>query len=217
MEGVLDSSSLQVECFADLSFYILADGNTSISSSFAMTLWQIWKERNAMVWTGTHKPASTAVHEAATLLGEWSTACKVRFVRPSLPHAVRPSSYWHAPPTDFLKINIDATFFPNLSNMGIGMVHKDEGGNHVMGKTVFRAVSVAVYVGEALGFFEVLSWCKELDLEKVEVEGDARLWWMSFLHPTLLTRFSEITWQPTDIFLILILFLMLSLLEGKPI
>lgn len=59
--------------------------------------------------------------------------------------------------------------------MGVGMVIRDEGGNHILGRTLLVAASAGVTEGEALGFFEALSWIKDLGLEKVVIEGDAKV------------------------------------------
>ncbi|KAL8468808.1 hypothetical protein ACS0TY_031851 [Phlomoides rotata] len=46
--------------------------------------------------------------------------------------------------------------------MGVGMVLRNEFGNFVMGRILIFHVCVDVKVGEAIGFFEALSWAKSL-------------------------------------------------------
>ncbi|KAL8532262.1 hypothetical protein ACS0TY_008749 [Phlomoides rotata] len=60
--------------------------------------------------------------------------------------------------------------------MGVGMVLRDEFGSFTMGwRTLLFAGCVEVKIGEAIGFFEALSWAKSLNLDKVEVEGDVKV------------------------------------------
>ncbi|KAL8488536.1 hypothetical protein ACS0TY_024713 [Phlomoides rotata] len=55
------------------------------------------------------------------------------------------------------------------------MVLRDEIGDFIMGCTLIFEGYVEVKVGEAMGFFEVLSWAKSMNLEKVVIEGDAKV------------------------------------------
>ncbi|KAL8509320.1 hypothetical protein ACS0TY_016502 [Phlomoides rotata] len=58
---------------------------------------------------------------------------------------------WHRPCMEFIKLNVDASFFADSHQMSVGMV------------------------GETMCIFEALSWAKNLNLEKVVVEDDAKI------------------------------------------
>ncbi|KAL8515324.1 hypothetical protein ACS0TY_014147 [Phlomoides rotata] len=55
------------------------------------------------------------------------------------------------------------------------MVLRDEFGTFLEGRTKLLEGCPGVDVGEAIGFFEALSWLKEMDYGEVVVEGDAKI------------------------------------------
>lgn len=60
-----------VESLGELVFALLA---LPEKDAFGMLLWQIWKERNAAVWNGTHCPPAETVTASATFFNEWWAA-----------------------------------------------------------------------------------------------------------------------------------------------
>ncbi|KAL8523568.1 hypothetical protein ACS0TY_013515 [Phlomoides rotata] len=81
---------------------------------------------------------------------------------------------WHPPPVGRRKLNVDAAFFQD-SLQGIGMVLRDEYGTFLEGRTKLLDCYPEVNVGEAIGFFEALSWLKEMNYGEVIVEEDAKI------------------------------------------
>ncbi|KAL8521358.1 hypothetical protein ACS0TY_011763 [Phlomoides rotata] len=82
---------------------------------------------------------------------------------------------WHRPPTGYLKVNVDATFFRESLQTGTCMVLQDDAGNFVLGRTILLSGVVDVDIGESMGFLEALSWVKNLNLVIVVVDEDAKL------------------------------------------
>ncbi|KAL8526378.1 hypothetical protein ACS0TY_015552 [Phlomoides rotata] len=72
----------------------------------------------------------------------------------------------------FVKLNVDVYFFADSNQMGVRILLWGALGNFIMGRTLIFHGCVDVKVGEAMGFFEALSWANNLNLEKVVVEGD---------------------------------------------
>ncbi|KAL8528675.1 hypothetical protein ACS0TY_006212 [Phlomoides rotata] len=82
---------------------------------------------------------------------------------------------WHAPPTGMWKVNVNAAFFADSQQIGIGMVLRNEFGEFLAGKTLLIPGCMNVDKGEVMGFFEALSWVKSLDMANEIVEGDAKI------------------------------------------
>ncbi|KAL8488936.1 hypothetical protein ACS0TY_025013 [Phlomoides rotata] len=59
--------------------------------------------------------------------------------------------------------------------MGVGMVLRNEFGNFIVGRTLIFQGCVDFKIGEAMGFLEAVSWAKSMNLEKVVIEGDAKV------------------------------------------
>lgn len=49
---ILDALVWEVEGFRELVFRMISHSRRSVAESFAMIVWQIWKERNEKVWNG---------------------------------------------------------------------------------------------------------------------------------------------------------------------
>lgn len=73
------------------------------------------------------------------------------------------------------KLSMDAAFFNDSSQMGIGIIIRDEYGGFIVGKTVVIDGCLEVEEGEVMGLYEALSWIKDMDLQEVIVEGDAKI------------------------------------------
>lgn len=161
-----------MESFSKLVFVMIGDDSNSHPIIFAMTLWQIWRERNSMVWNEKHKNVVAVVHEAASFLTEWGASRSFMVGCSSTTHQCKA---WHPPSPGFWKVNVDAAFFVDSMQMGVGMVLRDNSGAHIIGRTLLFNSNFAVDVGEALGIYEALSWVKQLGLERIVVEGDSKV------------------------------------------
>ncbi|KAL8477087.1 hypothetical protein ACS0TY_029410 [Phlomoides rotata] len=86
-----------------------------------------------------------------------------------------PCLSWHRPSAGSHKVNMDAAFFRDSMQTGIGMVLRDDRGEFIAAKTVVYHSILDVDIGEAMGFMEALSWVKDLGLQNVVIEGDAKI------------------------------------------
>lgn len=59
----------------DVCFAMLHESGGNTAAIFRMLIWQIWKERNAMVWDNLCKtPVEEAVYASVLVLREWLQA-----------------------------------------------------------------------------------------------------------------------------------------------
>ncbi|KAL8541421.1 hypothetical protein ACS0TY_002621 [Phlomoides rotata] len=71
------------------------------------------------------------------------------------------------------KLNVDAAFFQETQQTGVGMVLRNEQGDFIVERSVVIMGCVDVDVGENLGFYEALLWLIGTEIESIIVEGDA--------------------------------------------
>ncbi|KAL8472219.1 hypothetical protein ACS0TY_029440 [Phlomoides rotata] len=121
---------------------------------------------------GHHKTAAEAVYESTMFLSEWRQSQSPAATE-TMP--ANQCQAWLPPSIGSWKLNVDATFFKETQQTGIGMAIRDENGAFVMGRTKIFTGCFDVDVGEALGFYEAFSWLKELELNCVMVEGDSKI------------------------------------------
>lgn len=111
-----------------------------------------------MVWTGQSKLPTEVVFASAAQLAEWMSANNSRVASTVSQQIPRLGcNAWHAPPAGTWKLNVDAAFFDDTNQMGIGMVVCNELGNFVVAKSIVVQGWVEVDVGDAMGFYEALS------------------------------------------------------------
>ncbi|KAL8491613.1 hypothetical protein ACS0TY_023274 [Phlomoides rotata] len=74
-----------------------------------------------------------------------------------------------------LSLDVDAAFFKDTMEMGLGMVLRDDHGDFIVGRSLVLPGCYAVDVSEAYGVYEALSWIKHLGVHSVVIEMDAKL------------------------------------------
>lgn len=82
---------------------------------------------------------------------------------------------WNKPPHDHLKVNIDAAFFTDSNETELGVMIFDDRGKQVISRTLLLVGNYRPEEGEAIMLFEALSWIKDMSLERVIIEMDAKM------------------------------------------
>lgn len=80
----------------------------------ATILWGIWFWRNKKVWEDKTITADLAMEMSFRSVVEWRKARKVskRQITRTETETAKISKKWCPPPQDYLKLNVDASFFP---------------------------------------------------------------------------------------------------------
>ncbi|KAL8470914.1 hypothetical protein ACS0TY_033480 [Phlomoides rotata] len=81
---------------------------------------------------------------------------------------------WRLPESGFMKANVDAAFFVDSLEMGLGVIIHDERGHHLFSRSHVMPGLYEPEEGEAIGLHEALSWIKDLGVTKVVIEMDAK-------------------------------------------
>ncbi|KAL8520573.1 hypothetical protein ACS0TY_011200 [Phlomoides rotata] len=94
--------------------------------------WKIWGSRNDVVWNGRMITVSIAVQLGVNFWQEWVQSRH-------LDAADSKSSFcckkWRLPESGFMKANIDAAFFWDTLEMGLGVIIHDESGRHLFSRS----------------------------------------------------------------------------------
>jgi hypothetical protein len=94
----------------------LSEDEKLISISF---LWNWWQERNTGNHGENHQNIESFQFSVRRHVDEWKTLNKNRTA------TVMETRKWEAPPADFIKINVDASFMEDTSNGGWGVIGRD--------------------------------------------------------------------------------------------
>lgn len=89
-----------------------------------IVLWGVWYWRNQRVWDGKIVTAAFAMDNSFKMHSEWleakkkpiSTSAQIR------PVVEKGDKKWYLPDVGAVKVNVDASVFPNSQNFSIGMV-----------------------------------------------------------------------------------------------
>lgn len=113
--SVLDEAIYHIESRKDLILRLLGRND---GPHFAVIIWQVWKERISKLWDGCNKSPAKVVRATRTLPAERSE------LRASC-HAPRTPvgcGAWHPLTPGEFKVNLDAAFFNELFQTGVGML-----------------------------------------------------------------------------------------------
>ncbi|XP_075473866.1 uncharacterized protein LOC142504911 [Primulina tabacum] len=87
----------------------------------------------------------------------------------------RTPTEWRKPQYQFLKCNVDATFFTETRSMRFGMVVRDTEGKCIGCRSMVMEGLYEVKEGEAMGLCEALSWIREMNFNQVIFGMDAQI------------------------------------------
>ena len=139
-----------------------------------MTVWNLWNNRNNLVWNNKSSGASGIISLAADSLSQWQHArsLSVSQRRMSIPNiAIR----WTKPEAGWHKCNVDAAVFSHENCIGIGCIVRDEDGLMVAAKNSKVRGDADPAIAEAISCREALSWLKYLGFNKVVIDSDAQV------------------------------------------
>ncbi|XP_057809175.1 uncharacterized protein LOC131023647 [Salvia miltiorrhiza] len=163
------------ESFVESLFLIIGSSDAELKAKICMLLWQIWRDRNGVIWKGAIPAPTRSIAAAMESRNDWIMA------RHKLSHQVPSAAAastcvgWHPLQPGYVKCGVDVAFFEDLHAMGVGLVLRDHEGHFIMAKTLKVQGLFKVEEGELMGIKEALSWLKELCYNRGWVESDCKL------------------------------------------
>jgi len=131
----------------------------------------IWYRRNKNRLKEPCIPPGKIFEAAQTLLLEFQA--KPSWQPPSAPPT---GVKWKAPSPDFYKVNYDGTIFGELSEVGIGVVVRNENGEVMASLAEQITILASVQVLEALATRRATIFSMELGPHRVFIEGDLEIY-----------------------------------------
>lgn len=74
LKDKLEVIILNADNLLEFMFAMLGEPDRNAAAIFGMVAWQIWKERNSMLWDNVCRSPTDAVYAAGPLLAEWMQA-----------------------------------------------------------------------------------------------------------------------------------------------
>ncbi|XP_073137676.1 uncharacterized protein [Henckelia pumila] len=134
----------------------------------ALVMWSIWQNRNNVIWNGQCSPAICIYFSALDLHSQWHNA----HIFPSVNTPIT-ERFWHKPPRNILKCNVDAAILPNPPHVGVDSILRDHHGI-VIASSQGRIHGLQdPATAEALAIREALSWLKNFNFFSIIVESDS--------------------------------------------
>ncbi|VFQ59793.1 unnamed protein product [Cuscuta campestris] len=131
----------------------------------AIILWEIWTQRNQLVWNNKYMQPKTLVARALQWYQSWQQAkqedLEVARTRNTF------HNQWEPPVHGALKCNVDANFNPNTHLARVGMVVRDSNGYFVKGASRGLGQVEDACMAEAIGVREALSWLKGIFRDRI--------------------------------------------------
>ncbi|KAM6580303.1 hypothetical protein CsatA_004077 [Cannabis sativa] len=136
----------------------------------ATLCWALWKARNKVVWNKRTSTVKEVMATSSITFDHWRKAQdKSALLSLSFDNSDDGVELWTPPATNNLKIDVDATLFPNDNSYGYGLVVRDHFGKFLEAKTSQFNGSYPAEVVEALRIKEALSWIKGKIWENMEL------------------------------------------------
>ena len=143
----------------------------------ALTLKEIWYIRNAVI----HQKGTTDLKASIGRIGEKFKECTRVFSHPQNSKMVQPVIHWSPPPSEFIKLNVDAAIAQNTSALAV--VAKNEQGAVLMAwsKIMPKRSPIAT---EAEAILWALHLANGKKWRKIIVESDSKIYIDSILDHT---------------------------------
>ncbi|XP_057791345.1 uncharacterized protein LOC131008488 [Salvia miltiorrhiza] len=170
--GHIDDITSRSESFTDALFLIIGDNNADRRAKVCMVMSQIWKDRNGVIWKGSTPTPARSITLAIDRWLDWILARrKLAYQEPPSP-VINSCVGWHSLQSGAVLCNVDAAFFSESNNVGIGIAIRSSEGNFIVGKVMTFVGLPKIVEGELVGIKEALSWLKELGYLQGRVESD---------------------------------------------
>ncbi|KAK6116806.1 hypothetical protein DH2020_049436 [Rehmannia glutinosa] len=169
LAGVFNEGSSVLKCLTEL----WANKSPDDKCMSVMILWDLWYNRNEIVWNRKSKSAHQVLNLASSLLFQWQVAQVAEVANWNVSHSDG-AMRWKRPNAGWLKCNVDAAVFTQSQKLGYSGVLRDEKGKFIAAIQGDLRGPMTPKVAEAMNFREVLSWVeREFGDQALCIESDS--------------------------------------------
>nr|GMD79389.1 uncharacterized protein LOC109155154 [Ipomoea batatas] len=166
--------NIYMENDLDITVWLERNMEKLSTEAFGLLLtacWMIWQERNNRVWNNAHATSPRLLDHAASFLATWRSLQSST----KAPTAVIYPTAWQAPPSGYLKVNVDAANDIVSKVTGVASLIRDNAGSfHATLQLKLNGYHSAK-IAEAIAVREALKWLKSRRVDNIQIESDALL------------------------------------------
>ena len=138
-----------------------------------MLCWEMWKNRNAVVWQQKGEEFDRVVVSAKLTFNHWWSAQDKSFDNfLGFMTQADGKERWERPVEGALKVNTDAAIFSDSNKYSYSLVARDHKGELVEARSSCKQGNIDPVLAEAMGVREALSWVKNKGWYEAVVETD---------------------------------------------
>ena len=170
----LGDISALVNSFGEWWLQVLQNRDLDVVNMTTMIVWNLWNNRNNLVWNNKSNNAYWIISLAVNNLSQWQHA-RIMSNSQRRMTITNISTRWTKPEARWHKCNVDAAVFSHDNCIGIGCIVRDEDGRMVTAKNSKVCGDVNSATAEAISCRKALSWLKYLGFNKVIIESNAQV------------------------------------------
>ncbi|XP_021802933.1 uncharacterized protein LOC110747027, partial [Prunus avium] len=149
--------------------HILMGGDRHKTELLFMLIWNLWNERNTVVWTAKRRSPCEVVDGAVRLLQEFKEH------QPTMLQPLsRAQAKWQKPPLGAIKINVDGALHVQTGSGGGGIMARDSAGCFVAARACRFSHVSSLEHAEILALRAAILFSHDLGPGPKIIEGDAQ-------------------------------------------
>ncbi|GLT61404.1 hypothetical protein SLA2020_341140 [Shorea laevis] len=174
----LNPRQLGANCFVEWWKYIKSYAKQmncpSLVVNGTIICWHVWKARNEKCFEHAEISPQQVLARISCTIQECSSLNSMDLLAsPSKTCTVNKKHHpsWSRPPQGTLKVNVDASFSPNLGSAALAMVGRDSNGELCFGKTWF-CMALSPLMAEAAALLKAVRYVIDIGIHEVIFESD---------------------------------------------
>ena len=149
----------------DQELFVL--GLQNVREFIAITTWYLWWDRRKLVHEGKSQDAHQTSMGARAITANYVNAHSLK--------ATSKTRGWSRPPMGFVKLNVDAAFYPDEGRGATAAVIRDGKGNFLAAHCIYLDYAADAMMAEAMAMRDGLIFANSLGFPWVEAESDSSL------------------------------------------
>jgi ribonuclease HI len=174
LEHVLLPRLQQLQSTKDIIFSICQQEDKNMAGRFALLVWTLWNNRNAMVWNNTKDTGRNLGIKSRHLWEDWNVVQnRQQLITSRISHQQGQQS-WQKPPIGWYKCNVDAGFHNERNKTSVGWCLRDHLGRFVLAGTHWKEGRCSIAEGESIALLQAMKESELRCISQVIFETDSK-------------------------------------------